>query len=185
MSTLLIAGVCVFVWLSLNALFALALTRLRRRREQARTLRSPGPARARQVPAAGRHSATPLTHAVPSAAAVLGLRGGPAAPARARSAIRPLVDDADAAVVGDLLLLVSELVTNSVVHGGADEATRIGLVVRLDPRTVHVEVANPRRRFARIERGATNGGFVPRATGRGLQLLEALAYRWAVDESDE
>src|SRR5438094_612792 len=119
MSTLLVVSVCVFVWLSLNALFAVALTRLRRRRELAKTRPSPRPARTTQVPAGGDRPATkpPLPHAVQSAAAVLGLRGGPAAPARARNAIRPLVDDAGDGVAGDVLLLVSELVTNSVVHG--------------------------------------------------------------------
>ena len=187
MSTLLVAGVCVFVWLSLNALFAVALTRLRRRRELAKPRSSPRPARTTQLPGAGGRPSTkpPLPHAIQSAAAVLSLRGGPAAPSRARNTIRPLVDDAGDGVVRDVLLLVSELVTNSVVHGGADEATRIGLFVRLDERTVHVEVANPRRRVARIEGRSANGGSMPADTGRGLQIVEALADRWTVDEGDE
>jgi hypothetical protein len=57
--------------------------------------------------------------------------------------------------------------------------------LRLDDSTVHVEVANPRRRYTRIETGAANGIPVPAEAGRGLKLVEALADRWTVDESDE
>jgi anti-sigma regulatory factor (Ser/Thr protein kinase) len=101
-------------------------------------------------------------------------------PALARRALKsmPSID-------GDLLdrtmLLVSELVTNGVRHGGRG---RIGLhVVRADDDMVRVEVSD------------TGEGFVPtpgvrqqqalEPGGWGLVLVERLADRWGVETDDE
>ena len=72
-----------------------------------------------------------------------------------------------------VLLLLSELVTNAVVH--ARSTVTVHLTVRRDG-PVHVEVhdespVRPRQRRQRVDRPG----------GRGLYLLESLATRWGVE----
>ncbi|SCK07714.1 ATP-binding protein [Streptomyces sp. WMMB 322] len=72
-----------------------------------------------------------------------------------------------------LLLLVSELVTNAVVHAGTPSVLRMLLPGRQAAGAVRVEVADlsncpPRQRHA--EGDDTNG--------RGLELVSGLADRW-------
>ena len=73
----------------------------------------------------------------------------------------------------DLLLVVSELVTNAVVHAGTPSVLRMLLPGRHTQGAVRVEVADlstcpPRQRHADGE--DTNG--------RGLELVSGLADRW-------
>ncbi len=100
----------------------------------------------------------------------------PCAPAHARRAIEQLADHVDPALVPDVKLLVSELITNSVKYGGDGEIT---LIVRTEnPRRLRVEV---------VDQGA---GFVPVARNRpatevggwGLHLVQTLSDRWGVYE---
>ena len=70
-----------------------------------------------------------------------------------------------------VMLLVSELVTNAVVHAGSD----VEVLVRLTGETACVEVTDssemaPVPRAARLED----------QSGRGLALVEAMARRWGV-----
>ena len=79
----------------------------------------------------------------------------------------------DEAFAETLLLLVSELVTNAVVHAGTPSVLRMLLPGRLEPGAVRVEVADlstcpPRQRHA--DGHDTNG--------RGLELVSGLADRW-------
>jgi anti-sigma regulatory factor (Ser/Thr protein kinase) len=98
------------------------------------------------------------------------------APARARRAIEQLGAAIAPDVRPDVVLLVSELVTNGVKYG-AEGALRLEIVAAA-PRRVRVEV---------IDRG---GGFAPRPRDRprsepggwGLHLVEALTDRWGVAE---
>ena len=100
----------------------------------------------------------------------------PRAPARARHAIEQLGEHIDAALVPDVKLLASELITNSVKYGGEGEIT---LTLETDdPQQIRVEV---------VDQGA---GFVPIARNRpatevggwGLHLVETLSDRWGVYE---
>lgn len=80
---------------------------------------------------------------------------------------------ADEPLAETLLVLISELVTNAVVHTGAPAVLRMLLPSRQTPGAVRVEVADssgrpPRRRQADGE--DTNG--------RGLELVSGLADRW-------
>jgi anti-sigma regulatory factor (Ser/Thr protein kinase) len=80
-------------------------------------------------------------------------------------------DVADAAA-----LLTNELVTNSIVHAGTDivvEATR-------DPDSVRVEVSDFDRGAVTRRRGALDD-----ESGRGLELVEAIARSWGVDRRPE
>jgi anti-sigma regulatory factor (Ser/Thr protein kinase) len=109
-----------------------------------------------------------------------------AAPTAARQARRAL---AGQGIVEDeqeptLMLLVSELVSNSVRHAGMTEDERIHLRARQQSDCTHVEVCDPRRagttphiretRFDSLQPG-----------GLGLQLVDAMADRWGVRCHDD
>jgi anti-sigma regulatory factor (Ser/Thr protein kinase) len=103
--------------------------------------------------------------------------GGPQAPAQARRAVHeelagrvpePLLDDAG--------LLVSELVTNSVVHGGVGPEDRVGLRLGLDTERVRVEVTDAGPGFDAEE----TGGGPDHPGGFGLFLVTQLADAWGV-----
>jgi anti-sigma regulatory factor (Ser/Thr protein kinase) len=74
----------------------------------------------------------------------------------------------------DLLLVVSELVTNAVVHA----ATSVRLVIRSDGRRVVTEVydGDPRRPVV-----ATGSAREMPVGGRGLLLVDKLSERWGCD----
>ncbi|MGA2924812.1 MAG: ATP-binding protein [Solirubrobacteraceae bacterium] len=108
----------------------------------------------------------------------MALAPGPEAPSLARAAISGFAGDAavDLRTVGTVKLLVSELVTNAVVHPVVQPPAEIRLVARIDPGVLRVEVT---------DRG---DGFTPRPRddaradrGYGLYLLDKVAARWGVD----
>lgn len=98
------------------------------------------------------------------------------APAAARDAVRGMDDAIGAGIVPDVMLLISELVTNSVKYGGEG-------VVRLE-----IDAAAPEHVSVRVGDGGT--GFVPVARSRpksevggwGLHLVDELTDRWGVLE---
>ncbi|WP_042374114.1 SpoIIE family protein phosphatase [Streptacidiphilus neutrinimicus] len=85
-------------------------------------------------------------------------------------------------VVDDAVVLVSELVTNAVVHAGT--AARVELLRQGDVVRVEVGDRYPRRALP-IYPGQEDGSVVTaeleREGGRGLLLCAALASRWGVD----
>jgi transcriptional regulator with XRE-family HTH domain/anti-sigma regulatory factor (Ser/Thr protein kinase) len=89
------------------------------------------------------------------------------APALARSALLVTVAGIPAEIAADAEVLVSELVTNSVVHADSDTLT---LWVRLGTH-LHVEVADDGT--GRIRPRALDG-----SGGWGLEIVGALADRW-------
>jgi anti-sigma regulatory factor (Ser/Thr protein kinase) len=97
------------------------------------------------------------------------------APWRARALAGALFADLDANRRDDVLLLVSELVTNAAEHGsGAGDA--IGLSVCIEGHLLRVtvtdrSVAPPALR--RVSRDCTHG--------RGLWIVDQLVDRWGVD----
>lgn len=103
----------------------------------------------------------------------------PAAPGLARDALATLgLPDPPA---HDLRLLVSELVTNSVIHAPCDADATIGLSVDRRPGHVRVEVCDPGTGFeahARDPESLDTGG-------RGLLLVDRMATRWGVERRDE
>jgi anti-sigma regulatory factor (Ser/Thr protein kinase) len=112
------------------------------------------------------------------------LRGGPEAVCAARHAIERLADEERLPRVDDLRLLVSELVTNSVLHGGAGPDDLVHMHVKLPDHCVRVEVCDKGRgwtdqiRSTSLESGAPPGGW-------GLMLVGALADRWGVEVGEE
>jgi Stage II sporulation protein E (SpoIIE)/Histidine kinase-like ATPase domain len=105
----------------------------------------------------------------------LRLPGGPHAPAVARDAVETLpAGSLEAPVAHTARLLASELVTNSVRHGGSGADDAIGLEVVLSPSTLRVEVSDSGPGFqpAPARPGPDDAG------GRGLYLVDSLADRW-------
>lgn len=99
------------------------------------------------------------------------------APALARIAASSLADRILPRQLDDILLLVSELVTNSVRHAGLDGTDRIELAVDLDGSTIHVEVRDPGPGF----QPSTGRPRPDRGSGWGLHLVELLADKWGVN----
>lgn len=75
---------------------------------------------------------------------------------------------------GEVKLIVSELVTNSIEHADLVAGDRIEVHARVDPHgALHVEVRDP------------GPGPPPDArTGMGWRILERMADRWGVDRRD-
>ncbi len=108
------------------------------------------------------------------------LPGGPAAPKAARHALATALDGRlGARVQGDALIVISELVTNAIRHGGAGAATeQVGVHAALTDAVLRLEVTDPGPGFE-------PGGHGPRADGGyGLHLLDRLATRWGVTGGD-
>ena len=82
-------------------------------------------------------------------------------------------------VMADLMLCVTELVTNCVQHPPEGAGGEVELAVRMSTGSVHVEVGDEGPGFeprVRRERGA-RGGF-------GLYIVDCLADRWGVERRD-
>lgn len=103
---------------------------------------------------------------------------------RAPRLARAALDRLTAGVAGDVgfraRLLVSELVTNSVLHRVAEEAAPIRLTVLRTREAIRVEIRDHGRPFDGQARVVSE-----RATsGRGLRLVQALVDRWGVEQQD-
>jgi serine phosphatase RsbU (regulator of sigma subunit)/anti-sigma regulatory factor (Ser/Thr protein kinase) len=105
----------------------------------------------------------------------LRLPGGPHAPAVAREAVETLpAGSLEAPLAHTARLLASEIVTNSVMHGGSGEGDWIGFDVVLSPGALRVEVTDHGPGFA----GVPARPHPDDPGGRGLFLVDALADRW-------
>jgi signal transduction histidine kinase len=127
---------------------------------------------------AGQPSLLARAHRVPDVEPLLALTipGGPAAPGEARRALtQALAGRVPAEAQGDALIVVSELVTNAVRHGGArGDSDSLSVHAGLTGAGVRIEVSDPGAGFE-------PGGHGPRADGGyGLHLLDRLAVRWGV-----
>ena len=95
------------------------------------------------------------------------------APARAREFLRvSTCAEQHSAVVDDAVLLVSELVTNSVLHGGPP----VVVAVDCDEATLQVRVRDGSPALP-APRDAAHGD----ENGRGLALVAEMSADWGVD----
>lgn len=113
----------------------------------------------------------------PGAAAVIELAGGVDAPARAcRWALSRLGPMLAGTSGEDVALVVSELVTNSVVHAHVDATQRVRIALAQGGDRVRITVTDPggygEPHFRDVDPG-TSGG-------RGLRLVHRLCTRWGV-----
>lgn len=95
---------------------------------------------------------------------------------RARRFVRGCLDGCEAGVCEDVVLLVSELVTNAIEHGGRrDHVAEVELEVIVADDHVHIEVSD-HSSVVPVPRA----GPIDRPSGRGLALVDRLASRWGV-----
>ena len=111
---------------------------------------------------------------------VLELPAEPHSAKVARDAIAGL-DGHLGSVFGDVVLLVSELVTNSVRHAGLDASQPLQLSLQADGEVVRIAVRDPGPGF-RPPKAPTDPGHVG---GWGLVLVDQLAEKWGVEHDGE
>lgn len=112
------------------------------------------------------------------------LSGGPEAVAAARHAIERVAEEQQLSRRDDLRLLVSELVTNSILHGGAarpDDQVLVHICFPDD--SIRVEVCDTGESWGEPLRSPSLEALEP-AGGWGLMLVGALADRWGVEGDD-
>jgi anti-sigma regulatory factor (Ser/Thr protein kinase) len=104
--------------------------------------------------------------------------GQPRAVSAARGSIAVLESYVDAACAKKLALLISELVTNAIIHGGASAFEPLTVEMTVSPEVVRVEVTDPGGGFNGAERwpdpsreGSPEGGW-------GLFIVDRVADRW-------
>lgn len=93
------------------------------------------------------------------------------APATAREQLRLFAGDLSDATVDDAAVMVSELVTNAVVHGRPEITLELWLTAdRLTVAVGDLGEGMPASAVPRLRQGS----------GRGLIIVDALATRWGV-----
>jgi anti-sigma regulatory factor (Ser/Thr protein kinase) len=103
--------------------------------------------------------------------------GGPHAAWRARRLVeQELSGRIPPVVIADLALLLTELVANSVRHGGALDGVPLHVRLVGGPSAVRVEVENPRTGGLVAQRAPDVEG----GGGLGLHIVERVASRWGV-----
>jgi anti-sigma regulatory factor (Ser/Thr protein kinase) len=108
------------------------------------------------------------------------IRGGPGAPSHARTAVVPeLVGQLPEARVLDATLLVSELVTNSVVHAQLGPESSLTVELTRIGNRLRIAVSDPGSQVIphlRVPYEESPGGF-------GLMLVDKLSAGWGVTRS--
>jgi anti-sigma regulatory factor (Ser/Thr protein kinase) len=106
--------------------------------------------------------------------------GGPHAPARVRAWLQATTDWLPHELECNLLLLCSELVNNSVLHGKARDSDTIEIELRTTETGLRAQVTDPGTGFAPTGRGRE----LDEPGGWGLVLVEQLAASWGVEHDD-
>ena len=99
----------------------------------------------------------------------------PKAPWHARRAVEQLGDQIDEDIRPDVMLLVSELITNSVKYGGEGP---VRLEVSASDERIRAEIVDQGVGFEPVERD----GDLDRVGGWGLHLVEQLTSQWGTYE---
>jgi anti-sigma regulatory factor (Ser/Thr protein kinase) len=109
----------------------------------------------------------------------LRLRPDANSPAEARRSLEALRPGLNDLLVDDAVLLVSEVVSNSVRHASLDATDAIEVRIRGSRSKLRVDVLDPGPGFdpGRLRPSEHDGGW-------GLRLLDRLATRWGVERND-
>jgi anti-sigma regulatory factor (Ser/Thr protein kinase) len=103
-----------------------------------------------------------------------------ASPAQARREVTRFAADHDVSTRADVALLVlSELVTNAVLHG----AEPIQASVSCDDDALRIEVFDGDRNTSELGPVGARGGGQP--GGRGLQIVASLSRSWGITTHDD
>ena len=116
-------------------------------------------------------------------ALVTHVAGGPLAAPAARRLVTTFATEISKDCLDDATLMISELVNNSVEHGGAGPGSFVTLAIDVSEGVLMVEVRD------------SGPGFVPPASlafeadlettsGRGLRIIAALADGWGITTDD-
>ena len=105
------------------------------------------------------------------------LRGGPLAASQAREHVAAGNGVVPRSVRAEALVLLTELVTNAVRHGGAGDGLPVDVAVTRSPRGVRVVVRDPGAGFEWRGRETTS---VREESGFGLLLVDRMASRWGI-----
>jgi anti-sigma regulatory factor (Ser/Thr protein kinase) len=134
------------------------------------------------VPMAGsQSSALPITQPAAERRCLrFSIAGGPRAPGHARAWLQTAAVRLPEELERKLVLLISELVNNSVVHGQASERDVIEIEVCATPDGLRAQVSDSGPAFA--PRGRTKG--IEEPGGWGLVLVERLAHSWGVEHAE-
>ena len=105
------------------------------------------------------------------------------APRRVRHVMRQHLEGAlEAKLASDLELLVSEVVTNAVRHGGAGRSDDIDVRVEVAEDTVSVSIVDSGNGFRPAQAPKPRSG--RDAGGFGLFLLDRLSTRWGIERDE-
>jgi anti-sigma regulatory factor (Ser/Thr protein kinase) len=131
------------------------------------------------APAGPSESAGFLAHGTWRASAVqherVELPGGPRAPGLARRAVEQhFAAELDEDSLASVELLTTELVSNAVRHGGADQGHSVVLHVAIAPGCLRIEVCDPGKGFKVTTLAPYGEG------GYGLFIVSEVASRWGV-----
>ena len=98
------------------------------------------------------------------------------APATARAVLAAcLGDGVSASAAGDAVLLVSELVSNSVMHSGARADEQLVLRIEVQRSAVRIEVEDPGHwDGVALRTPDDHGGF-------GMSIVRAISERWGIE----
>ena len=102
----------------------------------------------------------------------------PEAPLTVRRALDRLANLLPPAKLEDVRLVVSELVTNSVLHAGLSPKDRIRVVVAVRDGAVRGEIQDPGSGFGVPSKPQPRPDF---SGGWGLQIVDRISDRWGVE----
>jgi anti-sigma regulatory factor (Ser/Thr protein kinase) len=111
----------------------------------------------------------------------LKLPGGPLTANQARDHVAAGNGMVPSSVRAELLLLLTELVTNAVRHGGASDGLPVEVLVARSPRGFRVAVTDPGAGFEWRTREARSA---PDESGYGLLLVDRMSHRWGIERGD-
>lgn len=110
----------------------------------------------------------------------LQLTAGPEAASEARIALGELELELGAELLGDVRLMTSELVTNSIQHAGVDRRDTVVVGAWLRDDHIGIEVADGGPGFEPV----VTAGREPEPGGWGLFIVQGLADRWGTLHRD-
>ena len=123
---------------------------------------------------AGRSGTAPQ----PLARADFRLPGGPQAAADARERLAAVHERLPPRVEASVALLLTELVTNAVRHGGARDGEPVAVAVEHWPGLLRVSVSDPGPGF---QWRPPDPQRPPEEGGYGLVLVDRMAWRWGIE----